>query len=77
MNLRLNSYAVIVFTGIVFEEIKNELNQLWVILQQLQNVVIGQLFQGVVPACDVESNSGVEVVEGEILVSNRIVYITD
>lgn len=71
------SFTVIAPTDAAFEELGSELDELRANPQQLQNVVIGHLFQGEVPASDVEPNLGVEVVEGDIPASNGLVHVTD
>lgn len=71
------SFTIIAPTDAAFEELGSELDELRENPQQLQNVVIGHLFQGEVPASDVEPNLGVQVVEGDIPASNGLVHITD
>lgn len=71
------SFTVIAPTNEAFEALGNDLDELRANPQQLQNVVIGHLYQGEVPAEDVEPNVGVEVVEGDIEASNGIVHVTN
>jgi uncharacterized surface protein with fasciclin (FAS1) repeats len=71
------SFTVIAPTDEAFEALGSDLDELRANPQQLQNVVIGHLYQGEVPSEDVEPNVGVEVVEGDISASNGIVHVTD
>jgi len=71
------SFTVIAPTDEAFEALGSDLDELRADPQQLQNVIIGHLYQGEVPSEDVEPNVGVEVVEGDIAASNGIVHVTD
>lgn len=71
------SFTVIAPTDEAFEALGSDLDELRANPQQLQNVVIGHLYQGEVPSEDVEPNVGVEVVEGDIAASNGIVHVTN
>jgi len=71
------SFTVIAPTDDAFEALGSNLDELRANPQELQNVIIGHLYQGEVPSEDVEPNVGVEVVEGDIQASNGIVHITN
>lgn len=71
------SFTVIAPTDEAFEALGSDLDELRANPQQLQNVVIGHLYQGEVPSEDVEPNVGVEVVEGDIKASNGVVHVTN
>ncbi len=45
--------------------------------QQLQNVVIGHLFQGEISAADAEKARPVNVVKGDLEASNGVVHVID
>jgi len=71
------TFTVIAPTDEAFEALGSDLDELRANPQQLQNVVIGHLYQGEVPSEDVEPNVGVEVVEGDISASNGVVHVTN
>lgn len=70
-------FTVIAPTDEAFEELGPELEQIQGSSEQMQNLVIGHLFQGEVPATDAESTLNVEVQEGDISASNGTVHIVD
>lgn len=70
-------FTVVAPTDEAFEAMGDELDQLRESPEQLQNVVIGHLFQGEVTAADVEPALGIEIKEGDIEASNGLVHISD
>lgn len=70
-------YTIIAPTDEAFESMEGDLDQLREDPDQLQNIVIGHLFQGEVPAADAEPTLGVEIKEGDIQASNGLVHVTD
>lgn len=70
-------FTVLAPTDEVFEEMSDELAELRENPQQLQNMVINHLFQGEVPATEVEEQLGVNVVDGDIEASNGVVHHVD
>lgn len=69
-------YTVVAPKDEAFEAMGSELDELRANPEQLQNVIISHLFQGEVPAEDVEPNLGIEVEEGDIPASNGLVHVT-
>jgi uncharacterized surface protein with fasciclin (FAS1) repeats len=70
-------FTVIAPTDEAFEAMGSDLDELRNNPEQAQNVVIGHLFQGEVPASDVEPALEVEVAEGDIAASNGLVHVVD
>lgn len=70
-------YTIIAPTDQAFESMEGDLDQIREDPDQLQNIVIGHLFQGEVPAADAEPTLGVEIKEGDIQASNGLVHVTD
>jgi uncharacterized surface protein with fasciclin (FAS1) repeats len=70
-------FTVVAPTDAAFEEMGSELDELREDPERAQNVVIGHLFQGEVPAEEAEPALNIEVTEGDIPASNGLVHITD
>jgi uncharacterized surface protein with fasciclin (FAS1) repeats len=70
-------FTIVAPTDDAFEALGGELEELRENPDRLQNVVIGHLFQGEVPADDVEPALGIEVADGDIPASNGLVHISD
>lgn len=70
-------FTIVAPTDEAFEALGGELDELRANPDQLQNVVIGHLFQGEVPSEDVEPALGIEVADGDIPASNGLVHISD
>lgn len=71
-------YTVLAPTDEAFEELGDEqINTLKENPQQLQNVLIGHLFQGNVSASDVENARPVNITKGDIESSNGTVHVID
>lgn len=71
------SYTVIAPTDEAFEAMGSDLDVLRENSQELQNVILGHLFQGEVSADEVGPALGVEIREGDIPASNGVVHITN
>lgn len=70
-------FTVIAPTDEAFESMGADLDELRNNPEQAQNVVIGHLFQGEVPASDVEPALEIQVAEGDIPASNGLVHVID
>lgn len=70
-------FTVVAPTDDAFEAMGDELEQIKADPERAQNIVIGHLFQGEVPATDVEPALEVEVQEGDIPASNGLVHVVD
>ncbi len=70
-------FTVVAPTNEAFEALGADLDQLRASPEQLQNVVIGHLFQGEVDAADVEPTLGIAIEDGDIAASNGLVHITN
>jgi len=70
-------FTVVAPTDAAFEEMGSELDELRDDPERAQNVVIGHLFQGEVPAEEAEPALNVEISDGDIEASNGLVHITD
>lgn len=71
------SYTVIAPTDDAFEAMGGDLDALRENPQDLQNVILGHLFQGEVSADEVAPALGVEIQEGDIPASNGVVHTTN
>lgn len=71
------SYTVIAPTNEAFEAMGNDLDALRENTQELQNVILGHLFQGEVSADEVAPALGIEIHEGDIPASNGVVHTTN
>ena len=69
-------FTVVAPTNEAFEALGADLDQLRANPDQLQNIVIGHLFQGEVEAADVEPALGIAIEEGDIAASNGLVHIS-
>lgn len=70
------SYTVIAPTDDAFEAMGDDLDRLREDSQQLQNVILGHLFQGEVAAVEIGPALGVEIEEGDIQATNGVVHTT-
>jgi uncharacterized surface protein with fasciclin (FAS1) repeats len=70
-------FTVVAPTDDAFEAMGDELEQIKADPERAQNIVIGHLFQGEVPATDVEPALEIEVQEGDIPASNGLVHVVD
>ncbi|MEX0724102.1 MAG: fasciclin domain-containing protein [Gracilimonas sp.] len=70
-------YTVLAPTDEAFESLGDELETLKENPQELQNVVIGHLFNGQIGAADVEEARSVNVTQGDIEASNGTVHVID
>ena len=70
-------FTVVAPTDEAFEALGADLDQLRESPDQLQNIVIGHLFQGEVEASEVEPALGVAIEDGDIAASNGLVHITN
>ncbi|TVR28717.1 MAG: fasciclin domain-containing protein [Balneolaceae bacterium] len=70
-------FTIVAPTDEAFEALGDELEHIQADPERMQNVVIGHLFQGEVPATDVEPALEVEVAEGDIPATNGLVHIVD
>ncbi|TVR15700.1 MAG: fasciclin domain-containing protein [Balneolaceae bacterium] len=70
-------FTVVAPTNEAFEALGADLDQLRENPDQLQNIVIGHLFQGEVEAAEVEPALGIAIEEGDISASNGLVHISD
>ncbi|PKD43399.1 fasciclin domain-containing protein [Rhodohalobacter barkolensis] len=70
-------FTVVAPTDAAFEEMGSELDELREDPERAQNVVIGHLFQGEVPAEEAEPALNIEISEGDIPATNGLVHITD
>lgn len=71
------SYTVIAPTDEAFQEMGSELDALRENSQELQNVILGHLFQGEVSAEEAGPVLGVEIEQGDIPASNGVVHTTN
>lgn len=70
-------FTVVAPTDAAFEALGADLEQIQADPERMQNIVIGHLFQGEVPATDVEPALEVEVADGDIPASNGLVHVID
>ena len=70
-------FTVIAPTDAAFEALGAEFEQIQADPERMQNIVIGHLFQGEVPATDVEPALEIEVAEGDIPAANGLVHVVD
>lgn len=70
-------FTVVAPNNEAFEAMGADLDQLRANPDQLQNVVLGHLFQGEVEAAEVEPALGITIEEGDIQASNGLVHVTD
>jgi uncharacterized surface protein with fasciclin (FAS1) repeats len=70
-------FTVVAPTDAAFEALGDELEQIQADPERMQNTVIGHLFQGEVPAADVEPALEVQVASGDIPATNGLVHIVD
>jgi uncharacterized surface protein with fasciclin (FAS1) repeats len=70
-------FTIVAPTDAAFEALGDELEQIQADPERMQNVVIGHLFQGEVPATDVEPALEVQVAEGDIPATNGLVHVVD
>ena len=70
-------FTVVAPTDAAFEEMGSELEQLRQDPEQAQNVIIGHLFQGAVPAEEAEPALNIEITNGDIQATNGLVHVTD
>jgi len=70
-------FTVVAPTDAAFEELGDEFDAIKEEPDQLQNIVIGHLFQGEITSADAEPALGVTITEGDIPASNGLVHITD
>ncbi|MFU8813440.1 MAG: fasciclin domain-containing protein [Balneolaceae bacterium] len=70
-------FTVMAPTDEAFEELGDELTQLRQNPDMLQNILIGHLFQGEVPAADAAEHLGIEVETGDIPAANGLVHSID
>lgn len=70
-------FTIVAPTDEAFSALGGELDQLRESPEQLQNIVIGHLFQGEVSADEVGQSLGVEIEEGDIPASNGLVHSSE
>jgi uncharacterized surface protein with fasciclin (FAS1) repeats len=70
-------FTVVAPTDEAFEEMGPELDALREDPEQAQNVIIGHLFQGEVPAEQAEPALNIEITNGDIPATNGLVHVTD
>ena len=70
-------FTIVAPTDAAFEALGDELEHIQADPERMQNVVIGHLFQGEVPATDVEPALEVQVAEGDIPATNGLVHVVD
>ena len=70
-------FTVVAPTDAAFEEMGSELEQLRQDPEHAQNVIIGHLFQGEVPAEEAEPALNIEITNGDIPATNGLVHVTD
>jgi uncharacterized surface protein with fasciclin (FAS1) repeats len=71
-------YTVLAPTNEAFEELgEDKIKTLKENPQELQNVLVGHLFQGNVSSSDVEEAREVNVTKGDIEASNGVVHVID
>lgn len=70
-------FTIVAPTDEAFSALGGELDQLRESPEQLQNIVIGHLFQGEVSADEVGPSLGVEIEEGDIPASNGLVHSSE
>jgi uncharacterized surface protein with fasciclin (FAS1) repeats len=70
-------FTVVAPTDDAFEALGPQLDDLRESPEQAQNVVIGHLFQGEVPADDAEPALNIQIEEGDIPASNGLVHVVD
>lgn len=69
-------FTVVAPTDEAFEAMGPELDEIQSSPERMQNVVIGHLFQGEVPASEAETALQIEVEEGDLPASNGLVHVT-
>ncbi|MEX2347549.1 MAG: fasciclin domain-containing protein [Balneolaceae bacterium] len=70
-------FTVVAPTDEAFEALGSELDEIQSSPERMQNLVIGHLFQGEVPAADAEPVLEIEIEEGDIPASNGLVHVVD
>lgn len=70
-------FTVVAPNDEAFEALGQQLEELRQNPEQAQNVVIGHLFQGEVPADDAEPALNIEITTGDIPATNGLVHVTD
>lgn len=70
-------FTVVAPTDEAFEALGSELEEIQSNPERMQNLVIGHLFQGEVPANEAEPALEIEVEEGDIPASNGLVHVVD
>lgn len=70
-------YTVLAPTDEAFEKMGSDLETLKEDSEQLQNVVIGHLFNGQIASADVEQAKPVNITEGDIEAENGTVHVID
>lgn len=70
-------FTVVVPSDEALESLDTDIEELKQDPQQVQNLVSGHLYQGNLPADDVESALGVNVVDGNQEASNGVVHVID
>lgn len=70
-------FTVVAPTDDAFEAMGPQLEELRQNPEQAQNVVIGHLFQGEVPAEEAEPALDIEIKDGDIPASNGLVHVVD
>ncbi|WP_069131601.1 fasciclin domain-containing protein [Rhodohalobacter halophilus] len=70
-------FTVVAPTDDAFEDMGSELEQLRQDPERAQNVVIGHLFQGEVPAEEAEPELNIEITNGDIPATNGLVHVTE
>lgn len=70
-------YTVLAPTDDAFEAMGEDFEQLKQDPEQLQNVVIGHLYNGEIRSDDVETAKSVEITEGDIEATNGVVHVME
>ncbi len=70
-------FTVVAPNDEAFEALGPQLEELRQDPEQAQNVVIGHLFQGEVPANEAEPALNIEITDGDIPATNGLVHVTD
>lgn len=70
-------FTVVAPTDAAFEELGSELDALREDPEKAQNVIIGHLFQGEVPAEEAEPALNIEITNGDIPATNGLVHVTN
>jgi uncharacterized surface protein with fasciclin (FAS1) repeats len=70
-------FTVVAPTDDAFAALGDDLEQIQADPERMQNIVIGHLFQGEVPATDVETTLEIEISEGDIPATNGLIHVVD